>query len=145
MNISARLAVLALYLIIAFGIFLLFAGAGDGSMTPLSIYGSWGIVIARIIKINLIVSLSFIFLYIAFIFYLNSILGRWADKRFPITTAAIHATGSIVALFMLEPHPHPNPGYETAGIIISAIIVMGYLKLDWTLAMGKDKPSKELQ
>jgi hypothetical protein len=36
MDISVRLAVLALYLIIAFGIFLFFAGGGDGSMTPLS-------------------------------------------------------------------------------------------------------------
>jgi hypothetical protein len=143
MNIGKRLAVLATYLAVAVGAVCFFIGYGDGSTTPILIFGSWGAVLARIVGkpgMHWLVPLFIFSLYVAFIFFLNTILAKHAERPFPLTTGIIHGLGCFMATLILKPHPHPIPGYETFGIIASILIVAVYLEVDWILAMGPTTP-----
>ncbi len=135
--------VFVIYLFIACGVIYYFLFPGEGSTTPILIFGSWGVVLARIIRINIITSSFILIFYMGLIFYLNTILGRYADGPIPLVTGIIHASGCVIAGFMIQTQKHPMPDMEVFGIITSILVVSIYFGFDWILAMGNGRPASK--
>ena len=137
MNIVARLIVLAIYLAVACGV-VWFVAFGEGNESAALIFGSWGVALAHLIRIHIILELSILLSYIAFIFYLNTVLGRRSIIPVPMITGFIHGAGCVAAIFVAKPISN-NPDVEVFGWLLPIIVVTIYLEVDWLLAMGEKK------
>jgi len=140
MNIGKRLVLLVIYLVVAFGIVAFFLWPGEGSGTPILIFGSWGVALTNLSHPPVAIGVFILLLYFSFIFFINTALGKWADKPFSLVSVLIHGIGCAVGASIRKPQTHPMPGMETMAIIVSILIVGGYFVVDWLLAMAPTTP-----
>lgn len=139
MRITFRLLLLAIYLALATAITFVVLAYGEGSTSPALIFGSWGVVLARIIHIpSLIIIILAIMLYVALVFYLNTVLAKRSSLPVPVVTGFVHGLGCVVSVLLKKPVSN-SPDLEVAGYVVSIALVVFYLELDWILASSSQR------
>ena len=144
MNIGKRLILLAIYMAIGFVVLWFFIAGGEGSASPIYMFCSWGFVFARIFgHKGAYLFLVFIPAYFACLIYLNSFFAKIAKSPIPLATGSIHAIGCIIGAIIIEPQPNSEADatWKILSVIVSAVAVLFYLELDWTLARGGMQPT----
>jgi hypothetical protein len=145
---GARIGLLAAYLGIGFLVIWFFGGGGHGTFLPVPILCSGGLIpsflFGRLLgpmlgQILLLVSVP---AYFAFLVYLNTIFAKVAVSRIPLVTLSIHGLGAILGLIVMPATEYrgSDSGWDIAGIVVSAVLVLAYLESDWLLAGGRVQP-----
>jgi hypothetical protein len=138
-QLGKRLILLLAYLGVGFLVVWLFGGGGHGTFLTVPIVLSWGILPAMIFRHTALLSL--IPVYLLLVVYLNSVFAKFAQDRVPWVTATIHGLGIIVCMIIRSfSNDDIGAATEFSAIIISAVLVMAYLQLDWILAGGRTQP-----
>lgn len=138
-NIGKRLILLVAYLVAGFLIMWFFAVGGEGSLSPAYMFSSWAYIFIRLLYPHgRVFSIICLPAYLAALIWLNSKLSKITNGAIPWASGSIHALGCLIGALMMEPQPYSEASAEwkIVSAIVSAIVVMVYLELDWILARG---------
>lgn len=91
MNMILRIVLYIFYSLIALGIIWLFAAGGHGTFVPIAIFGSWAVVLARMVWPTLIGFISFYLLYYLGLILLTSCLSSRRTNRHVLIPLVFHA------------------------------------------------------
>ncbi len=141
---SARVAMLPAYALLAMVLIAVFAGAGHGSFAPLSLF-SWGYLLAvraswlfendgPVSDIQMYTMVGVGLLYLVTIAVLNSITARGSRRALVLAPLVVHYLGVVVAMAVIE-HGHlASPGMIAASIALALPLAIAYPSLDFWMA-----------
>ncbi len=137
-----RLVLLVAFWVVSLGVIFFFIGSGHGSVSPMYVFSSWSLLLARLFKSPLL-TLILISGYYALLIYLNSSLAKIVQSPIPLATLTIHAIGCVIGAIIIEPDQihELEGGLIASSIVVSAVVVFIYLELDWILARGGNQPA----
>jgi hypothetical protein len=136
--VKKRIKLIIIFIFSALIVSWFFGMSGEGTGAPIAVFGSWGLVIAFLVMKSALGIILFCLLYFFCLFILDTFLSRKIRRDDPLIPALIHGAGSLIAARMVGHGSHFTTFFLISAYMISIVLTMIYLTLDWRMARAVD-------
>lgn len=132
MKLGKRLALLVTYFILTSAIVWIFLDSPCGPII-LGLFASWAWVLISGLENGPVFIMAVYLLYLLSLFFLNTLLSKWYDRKHPFIALGIYGIGSALAVLDKNIALNHSFIFNMLGLFIGIPVVILYLEMDWRL------------